>query len=137
MTSPIVPKQDDDGNWNINNTYKTTAEEAKYFAYEDDVNGYYIFDKETEKIRLYNPTTDREKPTYLPIKDDKGGNYIYDVEREVYRRYRGWLSTECRDPKTGEYLSQAQGGLAGDIIRHDMAWFDGHIGEWDEIPTRY
>jgi hypothetical protein len=18
-----------------------------------------------------------------------------------------------------------------------MAWFDGHIGEWDEIPTRY
>lgn len=137
MTSPIIPKQDEDGNWIINNTYETTAEGAKYFAYEDDVNGYYVFDKETESICLYNPTKHREKPTYLPIKDNEGGNYIYDEEREVYRRYRGWLSTEYRDPKTGEYLPQIQGGLAGDIVRHDMAWFDGHIGEWDEIPTRY
>jgi hypothetical protein len=137
IESPIIPKQREDGTWDVENTYTTTADKAKYFAYEDDVNGYYVFDKETESICLYNPTKHREKPTYLPIKDNDNGNYVYDAEREVYRKYREWYSHEYRDPITKEMLSPSQGGLAGDIVYHEMAWFDGHIGDTTEIPTRY
>lgn len=135
--SPKIPIQDDNGNWIIDNTYYTSSNGAEYVAYEDNENGYYIFDKKTQKVRLFNPEIDGEKATYLPVKNNDGGAYIYDDVRQVYRKYRDWASTEYRDPKTKEFLEQIKGGVAGDIIHHEAQMFDGHLGDYKEIPTRY
>ena len=143
VKSPIIPKQNDDGKWDITHTYFTDSGPfidgvyPKYIAYEDDEKGYYVFDKKTEKIRLFDPEVDSEKATYLPIKNNKGGAYIYDDVRQVYRKYRDWPSTEYRNPKTKEFLEQIKGGVAGDIIHHEAQMFDGHLGDYEEIPTRY
>lgn len=133
----VIPTQNEDGSWDINKIYSSSSKDAEYIAYEDNENGYYIFDKKIQKVRLFNPKTDGEKATYLPIKDNENGLYVYDTGKEVYRKYRPWSSKECRDPITKELLSQNEGGVRGDKIYHEMAWFDGHLGDYEEIPTRY
>lgn len=127
--------QDSNGKWNLT-SIETSDNGAEYIAYEDEENGYYVFDRQKQKIRLFDPKIDREKPTYLPIKNDNG-SYIYDEVRGVYRKFRDWYKTEYKDLKTGEPLEQIKGGYPGDVIYHDVQWFDGHIGSWDEKPQRY
>ena len=127
--------QNSDGQWEPH-LISTSDDGAEYVAYEDEENGYYVFDKQSKKVRLFNPKTDREKPTYLPEKS-KDGAYVYDEVRGIYRKFRNWRNDEYIDLKTGEPLEQIKGGCPGDIIYHPVKWFDGRIGDEEEMPQRY
>ena len=72
--------------------------------------------------------------TFIPIKDDDG-DYVYDVYKQHYRPFRAWDSQTFCNPVTLELDSEL--GVPGDIIHHGIKFFDGHLGSWDEMPTRY
>jgi hypothetical protein len=75
--------------------------------------------------------------TYKPIKDDDG-DYIFDVFEQVYRPFRNWSTEEKRHPITYELTDiDSKIGVFGDVIKHPVKLFDGHLGSWEEEPTRY
>jgi hypothetical protein len=72
----------------VQGLYSTSLEGAYAVAYktnynpylstdEDDAGGY-VFDRNEEVIRLYDPHRDMIGATYKPVKSDDG-DYIYDV----------------------------------------------------------
>ena len=123
---------------------------AKYVAVKTDYNPYlstdtnedethneaggYVFDRNKQVIRQFNPEIDLLPATYQPVKDDDG-DYIFDVFEQVYRPFREWSTKEKRHPVTFETDSLI--GVYGDVIEHPIKAFDGHIGKWREEPTRY
>jgi hypothetical protein len=72
--------------------------------------------------------------TYKPVKSDNG-DYIYDVFEQLYRPFRNWSVTIKKNPVTLE--DDDENGVYGDVIKHTVKAFDGHIGSWEEAPTRY
>lgn len=101
---------------------------------EEQEAGGYVYDKNNNQIRLFDPEIDMPPVTFIPIKDDDG-DYVYDVYKQHYRPFRAWDSQTFCNPVTLELDSEL--GVPGDIIHHGIKFFDGHLGSWDEMPTRY
>ena len=128
----------------VQGLYSTSPEGAYAVAYKTNYNPYlstdkddaggYVFDRNEEVIRLYDPHRDMIGATYKPVKSDDG-DYIYDVFEQVYRPFRNWSVTEKRNPVNFE--TDNEKGVYGDATEHPMKAFDGHIGSWEETPTRY
>jgi hypothetical protein len=72
--------------------------------------------------------------TFKPIKDDDG-DYVFDVYQQLYRPFRDWNKDIKRNPLTLEEDDEL--GVYGDVTYHPVKWFDGHIGDWEELPTRF
>jgi hypothetical protein len=96
--------------------------------------GGYVFDRNKQVVRLFDPEIDLLPATYEPIKDDDG-DYIFDVFEQVYRPFREWSTKEKRHPVTLEQDDTL--GVYGDVVEHPIKFFDGHLGKWKEEPTRY
>ena len=128
----------------VNGLYTTSSTGAEYVAVKTNYNPYtnkdvdsaggYVFDRNDEIIRLFDPERDAISATYKPIKSDSG-DYIYDVFEQVYRPFRDWSVTEKRNPVTFEEDDTV--GVHGDVTYHPIKAFDGHMGAWQETPTRY
>lgn len=101
---------------------------------EEQEAGGYVYDKNNNQVRLFDPEIDMPPVTFIPIKDDDG-DYVYDVYKQHYRPFRAWDSQTFCNPITLELDSEL--GVPGDIIHHGIKFFDGHLGSWDEMPTRY
>lgn len=128
----------------VQKLYSTSSEGAEYAAIKTNYNPYtntnadsaggYVFDRNDEVIRLYDPERDMIGATYKPVKSDNG-DYIYDVFEQLYRPFRNWSVTIKKNPVTLE--DDEKNGVYGDVIKHTVKAFDGHIGSWEETPTRY
>lgn len=128
----------------VQKSYSTSSEGAEYAAIKTNYNPYtntnadsaggYVFDRNDEVIRLYDPERDMIGATYKPVKSDNG-DYIYDVFEQLYRPFRNWSVTIKKNPVTLE--DDEKNGVYGDVIKHTVKAFDGHIGSWEEAPTRY
>jgi hypothetical protein len=101
---------------------------------EENKTGGYVFDRETRQVRLFDPYIDVLNATYIPQKSDDGA-YVFDPFTWRYRPYRDWDSNEFRDPLTLEIDEKT--GVPGDKIYHPLRLFDGKLGSWYDIPTRY
>ena len=145
---PVENKEDSKITWEADVVY-TTPENATHYAKLDkwkDVNGKevlkteqektggYVFDRETKQVRLFDPYIDVLNATFIPQKDDDGA-YVFDPFTWQYRPYRDWDSKEFRDPLTLEIDNNS--GVPGDKTFKPIRLFDGHIGSWYDIPTRY
>ena len=121
-------------------TYYTNSEGATHYAIidstesEENKTGGYVFDRETRQVRLFDPYIDVLNATYIPQKSDDGA-YVFDPFTWRYRPYRDWDSNEFRDPLTLEIDEKT--GVPGDKIYHPLRLFDGKLGSWYDIPTRY
>jgi hypothetical protein len=83
---------------------------------------------------LFDPYQDVLNATFVPEKSDEGA-YVFDPFIWRYRPYRDWDSKEYRDPLTLELDNVT--GVPGDKTHHPLKLFDGKIGSWYDIPTRY
>lgn len=114
-------------------TYCTGFNGAEYYATPDEKGGF-VFDRIDKEIRLFDPYQDVLNATFIPEKSDEGA-YVFDPFIWRYRPYRDWDSKEYRDPLTLEIDNVS--GVPGDKAYHPLKLFDGHIGSWYDIPTRY
>ena len=120
-------KTDKDGNLVL-------VDGQKVLKTEQEKTGSYVFDKVTDQIRLFDPYKDVLNATFIPEKSDEG-MYVFDPFTWNYRPYRDWDSDEYRDPLTLEIDNNA--GVPGDKVHHPLKLFDGHLGAWYDVPTRY
>ena len=139
-----VWRQDETGKWQYEDvttgSYRWNcwvAVKTKYDPYthenQSDAAGY-VFDRNTKQIRLFDLKRDSLNATFKPIKDDDG-DYVFDAFQQQYRPFRDWRNDVKRNPLTLEEDEEL--GVFGDLIYHPVKWFDGHIGDWTEEPTRY
>ena len=142
VTTPVW-RQNDELSW-IKDEIKTQQTRATWCAVKTNYNPYtnenqesaggYVFDRNTKELRLFNLDKDILNATYKPIKDEDG-DYIFDAFQQQYRPFRNWSKDVKKNPLTFEEDEEL--GVYGDITQHPMKWFDGHIGSWEEVPTRY
>lgn len=142
VTTPVW-RQNDKLSW-IKDEIKTQKTGATWCAVKTNYNPYtnenqesaggYVFDRNTKELRLFNLDKDVLNATYKPVKDEEG-DYIFDVFQQQYRPFRNWSKDVKKNPLTFEEDEEL--GVYGDVTQHPMKWFDGHIGSWEEVPTRY
>ncbi len=100
-------------------------------------------------IRLFNPDTDLERNVYLAVSNDEGyyvceeaENYGVDIrtldseDYEITQRLK-MDGMEHFRPYKGKITNENGVVYYNDVIRHDWAYFDGHLGEWEGDPPRY